>query len=53
MKIGIDKMAFATTDEYIDLRELARERGMSLISTRLELVRIGRQLFHQLKILLL
>ena len=27
MKIGIDKMAFATTDEYIDLRELARERG--------------------------
>lgn len=27
MKIGIDKMAFATTDEYIDLRELARKRG--------------------------
>ncbi|MDO4903548.1 MAG: hydroxymethylglutaryl-CoA synthase [Limosilactobacillus sp.] len=27
MKIGIDKMAFATTNEYIDLRELARVRG--------------------------
>lgn len=27
MQIGIDKMAFATTHEYIDLRELARERG--------------------------
>lgn len=27
MQIGIDKMAFATTDEYIDLRELARVRG--------------------------
>lgn len=27
MKIGIDQMAFATTDKYIDLRELARVRG--------------------------
>lgn len=27
MRIGIDKMAFATTDRYIDLRELARRRG--------------------------
>lgn len=26
MKIGIDKLAFATTDKYIDLRELARVR---------------------------
>ena len=28
MKIGIDKMAFATTSEYIDLAELARVRGV-------------------------
>lgn len=28
MKIGIDKMAFATTNEFIDLRELAKERGV-------------------------
>lgn len=27
MKIGIDEMAFATTDQYIDLRELAKRRG--------------------------
>lgn len=27
MKIGIDKLAFATTNDYIDLRELARVRG--------------------------
>ncbi|KRL26979.1 hydroxymethylglutaryl-CoA synthase [Limosilactobacillus frumenti DSM 13145] len=27
MQVGIDKMAFATTDEYVDLRELARTRG--------------------------
>ena len=27
MQVGIDKMAFATTDEYMDLRELARVRG--------------------------
>ena len=27
MKIGIDKMAFATTNNYIDLRELAKVRG--------------------------
>lgn len=27
MKIGIDKMAFATTSDYIDLRELAKARG--------------------------
>lgn len=26
MKIGIDKMAFATTDKYIDLRKLAKRR---------------------------
>ncbi|MFR0583821.1 hydroxymethylglutaryl-CoA synthase [Limosilactobacillus mucosae] len=28
MKIGIDKMAFATTSEYIDLAELAKVRGV-------------------------
>lgn len=28
MKIGIDKMAFATTSEYIDLTELAKVRGV-------------------------
>lgn len=28
MKIGIDRMAFATTNEYIDLRELAKVRGV-------------------------
>lgn len=28
MKIGIDKMSFATTNEFIDLRELAKERGV-------------------------
>lgn len=28
MKIGIDKMAFATTDQYIDLTELAAKRGV-------------------------
>lgn len=28
MKIGIDKMAFATTPEYIDLTELAKVRGV-------------------------
>lgn len=28
MKIGIDKMAFATSDQYIDLRELAMRRGV-------------------------
>ena len=28
MKIGIDKMAFATTDKYLDLRELARARNV-------------------------
>lgn len=27
MQVGIDKMAFATTNEYVDLRELARVRG--------------------------
>lgn len=27
MKIGIDKMAFATTNQYIDLRKLAKRRG--------------------------
>ena len=26
MKIGIDKLAFATTDKYMDLRELAAAR---------------------------
>lgn len=30
MQVGIDKMAFATTDEYVDLRELARTRGDEL-----------------------
>ncbi|MGM9907888.1 hydroxymethylglutaryl-CoA synthase [Limosilactobacillus sp.] len=28
MKIGIDKMAFATTDQYIELTELAAKRGV-------------------------
>ena len=28
MKIGIDRMAFATTDQYIDLTELAAKRGV-------------------------
>ena len=28
MRIGIDKMAFATTSEYIDLAELAKVRGV-------------------------
>ena len=28
MKIGIDKMAFATTDQYIELTELAEKRGV-------------------------
>lgn len=28
MKIGIDKMAFATTDQYIELTELATRRGV-------------------------
>lgn len=28
MKIGIDRMVFATTNEYIDLRELAKVRGV-------------------------
>lgn len=28
MKIGIDRMAFATTNEYIDLRKLAKVRGV-------------------------
>lgn len=28
MKIGIDQMAFATTNDYIDLRELAKVRGV-------------------------
>lgn len=28
MKIGIDKMAFASTDQYIDLTELAEKRGV-------------------------
>lgn len=28
MKIGIDRMAFATTNEYIDLHELAKVRGV-------------------------
>lgn len=27
MRIGIDRMAFATTNEYVDLVELAKERG--------------------------
>lgn len=28
MRIGIDKMAFATTNDYLDLVELAKERGV-------------------------
>lgn len=28
MKIGIDRMAFATTDQYIELTELAEKRGV-------------------------
>lgn len=28
MRIGIDKMAFATTNDYLDLAELAKERGV-------------------------
>ncbi|MDL2056759.1 hydroxymethylglutaryl-CoA synthase [Limosilactobacillus reuteri] len=28
MRIGIDKMAFATTNDYLDLVELAKERGI-------------------------
>lgn len=28
MKIGIDRMTFATTDQYIDLTELAKKRGV-------------------------
>ncbi len=28
MRIGIDRMAFATTNEYVDLVELAKERGV-------------------------
>ena len=29
MRIGIDKMAFATTNDYLDLVELAKERGVA------------------------
>lgn len=28
MRIGIDKMAFATTNDYLDLVELAKERSV-------------------------
>ena len=28
MKIGIDRITFATTDRYLDLRELAAARGV-------------------------
>lgn len=51
MRIGIDKMAFATTNDYLDLVELAKERGVDPINLPLELDRIYRQLCHLRKIL--
>ena len=51
MRIGIDKMAFATTNDYLDLVELAKERGVDPNKFTIGIDRIYRQLYHLRKIL--